>query len=124
MALRPPPSCVGARSWWPAAVWQESFKNRSHFGETLGEAEKSVSIDAVVNEAARPIHFGIFISEQTAKDLGLDYVDSTVLASITSLPTNAQMDALNATIATLIQQPGQYWAEVERKPSTSSDALS
>ena len=111
-------------SWWTAASWQDSFNGTSRFGEGMGQAEKSVSINAVVNEAAHPLNFGIFISEQTAQTLGLDYTDSTVLASTTSLPTDSQTDALNAAIDTLIQQPGQYWAEVERGPTTVSDALS
>jgi putative ABC transport system permease protein len=111
-------------SWWPAASWQESFKRDDRFGEGMGEAQKSVSINAVVNEAAYPVNFGIFISEQTAQKLALDYADSTVLASTTSLPTDSQMDALNATIDTLIREPGQYWAEVERGPAAASNALS
>ena len=110
-------------AWWTAASWQESYRE-DHFGEGMGDAAKSVSINAVVNEAALPINFGIFISEQTAQNLGLDYADSIVLASTTSLPTDSQTDALNAAIDTLIQQPGQYWAEVERGPTTASDALS
>ncbi|TFD63196.1 ABC transporter permease [Cryobacterium suzukii] len=111
-------------SWWTAASWEDSFYGTSRFGEGMGEAEKSVSINAVVNEAAHPINFGIFISEQTAQTLGLDYADSIVLASTTALPTDDQTDALNAAIDTLIQQPGRYWAEVERGPTTASNALS
>ncbi len=111
-------------SWWTAESWQDSFYGTSRFGEGMGEAEKSVSINAVVQEAAHPINFGIFISEQTAQTLGLDYADSIVLASTTTLPTDDQTDALNAAIDTLIQQPGQYWAEVERGPTMASNALS
>lgn len=68
---------------------------------------RTETLPAVVDPPGlRGIYFGVFISPETADTLGIEYRESTVLASLNSPPTTTQTDAVNAALAAL--QPTRH----------------
>lgn len=94
--------------WWPAARAAEASS-----GWQDGEALRSETIPAVTELPAHPFNFGLFISSATADRLGLDYVDSMVLASTRSPLDTEQNDALNRAFNGF---PDGIYADVEAGP--------
>ncbi len=79
----------------------------------------------MLQRPAHPIRFGIFISAATADSLGLSYADSTVLAAPKTMPTTAQLDALNSAVDVLAGSPtAHYVIWVERGPAQTAGAFS
>lgn len=107
-------------SWWPASNWTQPHSPFDH-----PAAVKSRSIPAVLQQPAHPIRFGIFISPATARTLGLPYAISTVLAATKTMPTTAQLDALNSAVDVLAGSPtAHYFIRVERGPAQTAGAFS
>ena len=84
-------------SWWTPRQANQVFNQ----GQNVGQPVRTESLNAVVDLPEHPSYFGIFISKSTADRLGLEYHDSVIVASTTTIPTTAQQDALRAAMATL-----------------------
>lgn len=94
-------------SWWaPQQARQLDYR------EDPGSPVRTKSLAAVVDRPAHPIYFGIFISPATADHLGLEYHDSTLVASTKTMPTTQQQDALYQAIAALPDNSNLYGANI------------
>lgn len=99
-------------AWW--STTQLADKATSNATPT---PVRTKTLDAVIDKPEHPIPFGIFLTPQTADAMGLDYKDSLVMASTTTMPTTAQSDALTAAISSLPDnREGQINAQIERGP--------
>lgn len=78
------------------------------------------TLDAVLEKTAHSIGFGIFITPETANEIGLDYGDALVLASPASPPTEAQLDAASEAFVTLTGLPGIDPLQLETGPDDTS----
>ncbi|MBC7762239.1 MAG: ABC transporter permease [Candidatus Saccharibacteria bacterium] len=63
--------------------------------------KRSETIPATVEKTEHPINFGVFISPSTAKQLGLEATPSTVLATLKSSPSDADLDAARQATAVI-----------------------
>ncbi len=94
-------------SWWSPQL-------ASNIGSTSepGSPERTKTLAAVVDLPAHPIYFGIFISPATADQLGLEYFDSTLVASTKTMPTTQQQDALYQAVSALPDNNDQYGSNI------------
>lgn len=103
-------------SWWaPEEAYEAALQN------DVGSPLRTETIDAVVELPEHPNYFGVFISEATAKRLGLEYRDSTVIASTLGMPTTEQSDALSQAMLSLPDNDGgfnQQYFYIERGPDS------
>lgn len=84
-------------SWWTPQQVNDLY----YQGEDPGKPTRTESLDAVVDQPANPIYFGVFISPSTADRMGLEYHDSVVLASTKTMPTTQQQDSLREAMSAL-----------------------
>lgn len=85
------------------------------------EPVKTETLTAVVDEPDNPIFFGVFVSEETADELGLDYEEIMLLARTAEMPTTPQLDALYQAMETLPENSEDHiHAVVERGPQESA----
>ena len=104
-----------ALSWWNVDQLGQLAGSRA---TQTGTPSRTVTLDAVLDRPEHPLYFGLFVSEQTANSIGLEYQDSQVLASTTSMPTDAQRDALTLAVQNLPDnQQGFLYANIERGPT-------
>jgi hypothetical protein len=68
-------------------------EKRMQDGDVAGKPIRTVSAVAVVQRAAHPFDYGVFLLPETAARLGIHVVPSEVLATSTAAPTTAQADA-------------------------------
>jgi hypothetical protein len=103
-------------SWWSKAQWA------AHGPLTIGAVApaRTETLNAVVDQPAHPIAFGVFVSRATADSLGLQYAPSMVLASLKSPPSTAQSDQASSALGILNNNPSGGWVSIERGPSNSS----
>lgn len=105
-------------------IWRKASYWENPPGVETKPPARTAHVKAVVEEPVHSIQFGMVISSETADKLGLTYASASVLASTETPPTQAQVDALNGAIDTLIQSPGGYHAQVERGPHDVSGVFS
>lgn len=86
--------------WWPA-----DQASAATYGGQTGSYSKSETLNAVVELPRNAVHFGMFVSPETADRLGLEYAPVSVLASTTVSPTIEQRDALSEALMTLPGAP-------------------
>lgn len=116
----------GAVSFYPAYLddhqtsigwWSGADSAARAPGEALGTPVRTKTLDAVLDEPEHPIRFGLFVSTKTADAIGLDYEDSLIMASTTTMPTTAQGDALTEAITNLPDnRDARVYAYLERGP--------
>jgi putative ABC transport system permease protein len=94
-------------SWWTPQQASELGSD-----ENPGIPIRTKTLAAVVDLPAHPIYFGIFISPETADQLGLEYHDSTLVASTKTMPTTQQQDALYQAISALPDNNDQYGSNI------------
>jgi len=94
-------------SWWSPQQASQLFSSNDP-----GTPLKTQSLTAVVDLPAHPVYFGIFISPATADHLGLDYHDSTLVASTKTMPTTPQQDALRQAFYALPDNNSQNGANI------------
>jgi putative ABC transport system permease protein len=99
-------------SWWSS----EQLEGRNQ-GKDPGTPLRTETLDAVVELPEHPLYFGVVITKTTADRLGLDYRDSVVIASTTTVPTTQEQDALNQAIAALPDNNGE-WSRVNASVET------
>ena len=100
--------------WWPA--WEATSD-----WERKGSPIRSEALDAVVELPKHPIHFGVFISKETADSLGLEYRDSMLLGSTVKQFDTAQRDALTEVTSGL---PDGIYVDAEMGSPQYADVLS
>jgi hypothetical protein len=102
-------------SWWTVDQLGQLARSMS---TPSGAPARTVTLDAVLDRPEHPLYFGVFMSEHTAKSIGLDYEDSMILASTTSMPTTAQTDALELAVQNLPDnRQGMMYVHIERGPT-------
>lgn len=82
--------------WVPAST----IRDGSHANGSATPT-KTVAIDAVVQQPAHPIQFGVFMLAETAESVGLESVEYRVLASLATPPDDAAQDELRASLRSL-----------------------
>ena len=100
-----------AISWWTPGQ-ADSATSFTDPGHPL----RTDTLPAVVELPEHPVHFGVFITKATADRLGLDYSESTIVASTKSMPTAQAQDALRQAVLTLPDNDGSLYANVETGP--------
>jgi ABC-type transport system, involved in lipoprotein release, permease component len=102
-------------SWWNVDQLNQLARSMT---TPSGPPSRTVTLDAVLDRPEHPLYFGVFLSEQTAKSIGLDYQDSLILASTTTMPTDAQADALELAVRNLPDnRQGLLYVHIERGPT-------
>jgi FtsX-like permease family len=105
-------------SWWSPQQASQLFSSNDP-----GTPLKTQSLAAVVDLPAHPVYFGIFISPATADRLGLNYHDSTLVASTKTMPTTQQEDALRQAFYALPDNSSQDGANINPTLETGPPAL-
>ena len=82
--------------WWTAKQIRDAVP---FLRET--PPQRSATIPAVLETTEHPINFGVFISPSTAKHLGLEATPSTVLATLTTPASDADLDAARQATAVI-----------------------
>ena len=90
--------------------WQKMTKS----GE-LGATQRSVDLSAVVQRPPHPINFGMFMTPETASKIGLTYAPTLAIAPLHATPTDAQRDAMTASLDALSR--GSLYLAVETGPT-------
>jgi putative ABC transport system permease protein len=90
--------------------------DRLHGGQRPGSPQRMETLDAIVELPEHPGYFGVFVTKATADRLGLDYRDTAILASTTTIPDTRQLDALQQAITNLPGNEGAIYANVETGP--------
>lgn len=86
-------------------------------GQETGAPVRSETIPAVVESPDYPINFMVFITPKTADNLGIDYLDSQLVATTGAMPPTSAMDDLHAAFrTTLSKNIGEIWFELETGP--------
>ncbi|GAB3043693.1 hypothetical protein GCM10027052_27320 [Parafrigoribacterium mesophilum] len=102
-------------SWWNVDQLGQLARSMT---TPSGPPSRTITLDAVLDRPEHPLYFGVFVSEHTANSIGLDYQDSLILASTTSMPTDAQADALELAVRNLPDnRQGFLNAHIERGPA-------
>jgi hypothetical protein len=106
-------------SWWSKATWA------AHGPLSIGEVRpaRTEILNAVIDQPAHPIAFGVFVSPATADSLGLQYAPTMVLASLKSPPSTAQSDEASSALGILNNDPSGGWISIERGPANSSGVM-
>ena len=85
---------------------------------TLGRTVKTKSLPAVLQLPPHAVDYDMVILPSTARQIGLDYAPSQVIAKVTSQPTDAQIDAVNAARAAIEGKSEDFGYYYETGPST------
>ena len=117
----------GAVSLYPAYIdnhqlsiawWSASQLANGPITDSTERPARTETLDAVLDQPEHPLYFGLFVTAKTADAIGLDYPDSLVMASTTTMPTDAQNDALTEAMINLPDnRNGRIYAQIERGPS-------
>ena len=121
----------GAVSFYPAYVqdgqlaiawWSTDQLAHGPVLDPEAKPAHTETLNAVIEQPEHPLYFGLFLSEKTADAMGLDYADSMIIASTTTMPTDAQSDALTQAMMNLPdnrdpEYGGQIYARIERGPT-------
>ena len=85
---------------------------------------RSETLSAVTDEPSHAIQFAVFISPETADELGLASEPSIVLASTTTPPSNDELDALRQQLSALTGVPDGVNFRVEQGPQAIAGLMS
>ena len=97
--------------------WDEENAAHVGYGGQEGRPLRSVTVDAVIETPEHPYFFGVFVSRETADELGLDYGPAVALASTATLPSEADRDALANAMYNLPENAnGSIYAQLELGP--------
>jgi putative ABC transport system permease protein len=117
----------GAVALWPDYVadhrltisWWSKESMDLHDGAQIAiessDALATVSLPAVVEKPIVRLNFGVVLSAETAKKLAIDAAPAFVLASLTTPPSQTQLDAATASLEALTT-----WPYYEKGPEDGS----
>jgi hypothetical protein len=94
----------GVVSLWPdymrnGQVTLDWYKSGSQSFQPSGQPIRTIRLPAVLQRSAHEVDFGMFMLASTADSNGIPYRATDVVAALSTLPTDAQQDALRGAVS-------------------------